>query len=108
MTAYSLVIAVAVGVVTGIAGRLLAGRNRVVPVWLPVAAGVAAAVLATVLIWMAAAVRPGLSKLAVTLQVLFAALGVAAVLITADRPAPARPVASPGMPRQPAGKGRLP
>ncbi|MBO3744144.1 GlsB/YeaQ/YmgE family stress response membrane protein [Actinoplanes flavus] len=103
MTARSLFIAVAVGVVTGVVGRLLAGRSRSVPVWLPIAAGVAAAMLATVLAWMSDVVRPGLSDLAVVMQVLFAAAGVAIVVATADRPAPA-PVGGPG---RPARKGRL-
>jgi hypothetical protein len=107
MTANSLFIAVAVGVVTGVVGRLLAGRSRSVPVWLPIAAGVAAAVLATVLAWMSDAIRPGLSDLAVVLQVLFAAAGVAVVVATADRPAPARLSTPAGRPESPARKGLL-
>ncbi|MEV0902765.1 hypothetical protein [Actinoplanes sp. NPDC049802] len=88
MTAHSLIIAVAVGVVTGVAGRLFARRRRLVPVWLPISAGVAAAVLATVLTWLADAILSGLSDAAVVLQVLFAAAAVAIVVLTADRPAP--------------------
>jgi hypothetical protein len=107
MTAQSLFIAVAVGVVTGVAGRLLAGRSRSVPVWLPIAAGVAAAVLATVLAWMSDALRPGLSDLAILLQVLFAAAGVAIVVATADRPEPARRRSPVGGPGHPARKGQM-
>jgi uncharacterized membrane protein YeaQ/YmgE (transglycosylase-associated protein family) len=108
MTAHSLIIAVMVGVVTGIAGRLLAGRNRTLPVWLSVSAGVAAAVLATVLAWMVDSVRPGLSDLAVVGQVLFAVVAVAAVVITADRPAAARIGSPPRRFAHSSGKGRLP
>jgi hypothetical protein len=107
MTAHSLFLAVAVGVVAGVVGRLLAGRSRSVPVWLPIAAGVAAAVLATVLAWMSDVIRPGLSDLAVVVQVLFAAAGVAIVVATADRPAPSGLRAPAGGPGLPARKGRL-
>jgi hypothetical protein len=108
MTAHSLIIAVMVGVATGIAGRLLAGRSRMLPVWLPIAAGVAAAVLATVLAWVADSIHPGLTDLAVVVQVLFAVAAVAAVLVTADRQA-AEQVRPPSRRRgHTAGQGRLP
>ena len=86
MTAHSLIIAVTAGVVLGVAGRLLV-RRRPVPLWLPVAAGVAAAVLATVVARAANSDRPGPTVVEVILQVLFAAAGVTLVLVTADRPA---------------------
>lgn len=87
MTGLSLITAVAVGAVIGLAGRFLAFRGRTVPVWLPVAAGVAAAVMATVIARMANSDRPGPTVLELVLQVLFAAAGVAVVAVTADRPA---------------------
>ncbi|MBG0565448.1 GlsB/YeaQ/YmgE family stress response membrane protein [Actinoplanes aureus] len=85
MTALSLIIAVTVGVVVGVAGRTLVRRGRTVPLWLPIAAGVAAAVLATVVARMANTARPGPTATEVVLQVLFAAAGVALVAVTADR-----------------------
>ncbi|MEU8663034.1 hypothetical protein [Actinoplanes philippinensis] len=106
MTARSLIIAVVVGVVTGLAGRFVAGHSRTVPVWLPVAAGVAAAVLATVLARMADSVRPGLPDLAVVVQVSFAVVTVAAVVATADRQAAARLDVPAGRWGHRAGRGR--
>jgi uncharacterized membrane protein YeaQ/YmgE (transglycosylase-associated protein family) len=84
MTALSLIIAVTVGVVAGAAGRALV-RRRSVPLWLLVAAGVAAAVLATVVARMAGVERPGPTVTEVVLQILLAAAGVALVAATADR-----------------------
>ncbi|MFC4070295.1 hypothetical protein [Actinoplanes subglobosus] len=86
MTGQSLIIAVTVGVVLGVAGRLLAGRRRSLPLWLPPAAGVAAALLATVLTRMAATDPPTPATPEIILQVLFAAAGVTIVALTADRP----------------------
>lgn len=80
MTALSLVLAVAVGAAVGVTGRVLAFRDRVVPLWLPIAAGVAAAVLASVV-----APVPGQAVIAVALQALFAAAAVTVVATTADR-----------------------
>lgn len=85
MTALSLIIAVAVGVIAGVAGRILLRRDRTVPLWLPVAAGVAAAVLATVLARMADTERSGPTVTEFVLQLLFAGAGVATVAMTADR-----------------------
>jgi uncharacterized membrane protein YeaQ/YmgE (transglycosylase-associated protein family) len=86
MTGSSLIAAVTVGAVIGVAGRVLATRCRTVPMWLPLAAGVAAAVLATVLTRMAAVDGPGPTLVEFVLQVLFAAAGVTVVALTADRP----------------------
>lgn len=107
MTAHSLIIAVLVGVATGIAGRLLAGRSRMLPMWLPIAAGVAAAVLATVLAWVADSVHPGLTDLAFVVQVLFAAAAVATVVATADRQAAEQVRAPSGRSDHAAEQGRL-
>lgn len=85
MTAQSLIIAVAVGLVVGCTGRLLIRRGRSVPLWLPVAAGVAAAVLAAVITRMANTDQPGPTVIEVALQVLFAVIGVLLVAMTADR-----------------------
>ncbi|WP_328471417.1 hypothetical protein OHA21_07185 [Actinoplanes sp. NBC_00393] len=85
MTALSLIIAVTVGVVAGVTGRMLLRRGRTVPLWLPIAAGVAAAVLATVLSRMANTDRPGPTLTEILLQVLFAVAGVAVVAVTADQ-----------------------
>jgi hypothetical protein len=85
MTADSLIIAVTVGIVIGVVGRVVVCRGRAVPWWLPAAAGVAAAVLVTVVAWMADADRSGPTALEVLLQVLSAAAGVAVVAVTTER-----------------------
>ncbi|MEU8238330.1 hypothetical protein AB0C07_08800 [Actinoplanes missouriensis] len=87
MTAHTLILAVAVGLVVGVTGRVLLRRKRAVPGWLPVAAAMAAAVLAAVIARMANSERSGLTLFEVALQVLFAGSGVAIVAFTADRPA---------------------
>ncbi|WP_436534651.1 GlsB/YeaQ/YmgE family stress response membrane protein [Actinoplanes sp. HUAS TT8] len=86
MTASSLLTAVTIGLVIGLAGRLLPRRARSVPVWLPAAAGVGAAVLATVIVRMTVPTGAGPGAAEVALQVLFATAGVAGVVTTADRP----------------------
>ncbi|SCE98974.1 hypothetical protein [Micromonospora mirobrigensis] len=48
MTGAALVSALLVGLVVGTLGRLVVPRRRAVPVWLTVAAGVAAALLGTI------------------------------------------------------------
>ncbi|MEU4427641.1 GlsB/YeaQ/YmgE family stress response membrane protein [Actinoplanes sp. NPDC024001] len=92
MTAHSLITAVILGLVIGVAGRMLLRRSRSVPVWLPIAAGVAAAVLATVIARMANTERSGPTVVEIALQVLFALAGVTVVAITADRPPAGRRV----------------
>jgi hypothetical protein len=87
MTAHSLIIAVVVGLVVGIGGRMVLCRRRNVPAWLPVAAAVATAVLAAVIARMANADRVGLTAFEITLQVLFAGAAVAVVALTAERTA---------------------
>ncbi|WP_433796946.1 hypothetical protein [Actinoplanes sp. CA-252034] len=93
MTGLSLIAAVTVGAFLGAAGRMVAVRCRTAPWWLPPAAGVAAALLATVAVRMATAGGPGPTLVELVLQVLFAAAGVTLVALTADRPGP---VTSPG------------
>lgn len=88
MTASSLISAVTVGVVIGLAGWLLIRRARVAPPWLPVAGSVGAALLATILARLATTDQTSLTAPVVVLQILFAAAGVAAVAGTADRSKP--------------------
>ena len=85
MTAHSLITAVTVGLVAGLAGRTLIRRDRFMPLWLPVAAGVSAAVLASVISRMVNTQRPAPNVTEIALQVLFAVTGVALVAMTADR-----------------------
>ncbi|GID32824.1 GlsB/YeaQ/YmgE family stress response membrane protein [Paractinoplanes brasiliensis] len=81
MTVTSLVTAVAVGVALGVAGSLV---RRGVPFWLPLAAGVGAAVFATTVVRIAADLPSGFSLTELGLQVLLAAAAVAAVVATAE------------------------
>ncbi|WP_127506240.1 GlsB/YeaQ/YmgE family stress response membrane protein [Actinoplanes solisilvae] len=85
MTLSSLVTALAVGVVLGLAGRSLVPAGRVVPFWVPVAVSVGAAVLATVVARLAGVDTAGVTAVEVVLQVIFASVGVALVAATADR-----------------------
>lgn len=85
MTAVSLVTAVTIGLVIGLAGRFVTTHGRGAPLWLPLAVGVGAAVFATIVTRMANADRTGLTVVEVLLQVLFAGAGVALVAATADR-----------------------
>jgi hypothetical protein len=86
MTVTSLVTAVAVGAVLGVAGWVV---RRGVPFWLPPAAGVGAAVFATTIARIAADLPAGFSLTELGLQVFFAASAVTAVVATADRRSPA-------------------
>ena len=85
MSALSLVTAVSVGLVLGLTGHLLIRRGRIVPLWLPPAAGVGAAVMAAVIARRANNERPAPTVAEVILEVLFAAAGVSLVAWTADR-----------------------
>ncbi|WP_229073600.1 GlsB/YeaQ/YmgE family stress response membrane protein [Actinoplanes sp. DH11] len=82
MSAVSLAAAVAVGLVAGLAACAPL-RRRGLPVWLPFAAGVGAAVLASIVTRLSNAERTSLTLVEVVLQVLFAAAGLAAVAVTA-------------------------
>lgn len=88
MTPTSLVTAVAVGLILGVLGRFAIAGARQVPFWLPAAAAVGASVLATIIVRMAGVDRPGLTAVELVVQVVFAACGIAAVAITADRRPP--------------------
>lgn len=84
MTVHSLILAVTVGLAIGVVGRVVLCRGRPVPLWLPVAAAVAAAVLVTVIARTANTDRPELTALEIILQVLFATAAVALVAATTD------------------------
>ncbi|MBU2664162.1 hypothetical protein KOI35_11725 [Actinoplanes bogorensis] len=92
MTVTSLVTAVAVGAALGVAGWT---ARRGVPFWLPPAAGVGAAVFATVITRIVADLRSGFSVTELVLQVFFAGAAVTAVVATADRRTPAASHSSP-------------
>ncbi|GIF01257.1 GlsB/YeaQ/YmgE family stress response membrane protein [Paractinoplanes rishiriensis] len=85
MTITHLIAAVAVGTAVGIAGRLIMPPRRRVPVWLPVAVGIGAALLGTVVARLADSDSSGFSIAELTTQLTFAALGIAWVAATADR-----------------------
>ncbi|MFI5496871.1 GlsB/YeaQ/YmgE family stress response membrane protein [Actinoplanes sp. NPDC051859] len=85
MTALSLVTAVTVGLVTGLTGRVVAPRSRPAPWWLPVAAGIAAAMLATVVARTTNSAPGGPGLVEIGLQLLLATAAVTAVGVTADR-----------------------
>jgi uncharacterized membrane protein YeaQ/YmgE (transglycosylase-associated protein family) len=85
MTIAHLIAAVAVGAVIGIAGRLIMPPRRRVPIWLPVAVGVGAALLGTVVARLADSDSAGFSIVELVVQVTFGALGIALVAATADR-----------------------
>ena len=82
----ALIIAVAVGLLIGVAGRILIRRVRSAPMWLPVAAAVGASVMAAIVAGMAGLDRSGPTAAEVVLQMLFAAAGVVIVAATADPP----------------------
>ncbi|MEV6305395.1 GlsB/YeaQ/YmgE family stress response membrane protein [Actinoplanes sp. NPDC051861] len=84
MTAGSIAAGVAVGLLAGLAGHLVA-RRRGLPFWLAPSVGVGAALLATIVIRLANPGRPGLSTTDVLLQVLFATAAVGLVTATAGR-----------------------
>ncbi|GAA0434854.1 hypothetical protein Aca07nite_00070 [Actinoplanes capillaceus] len=83
MTGQSLITAVVVGVAVGTVGRVVACRGRGMPLWLPPAAGVAAAVLATVLSWTADPDQAGPTLLEIGLQLVSALAAVTTVAVTA-------------------------
>lgn len=95
MTPVSLVSAVATGLAVGLAARLTA-RGRALPVWLPPAVGIGAAMLATLVTWMADADRTGLTVAGVLFQVLAAVAAVSVVAATAERRPPAAGYRRPG------------
>jgi hypothetical protein len=85
VTAVSLITAVTVGALLGLAGRLATSARRRTPLWLPVAVGVGAALLGTIIARLADSEAAGLTRTEVVLQVVLGVLGVALVVATGDR-----------------------
>lgn len=85
MTVSSLVTALVVGIVVGLAGRSMP-TGRSVPVWVYVAVGVGLALLATIAARLAGVGTAGVSAVEMALQLVLAASGVTLVAATADRP----------------------
>ena len=85
MTITSLLTALAVGAVIGLAGRILMPAGRGIPFWVPLAVGIGAAVLGTVTARLAGVETPGVAAIELLLQIVFAGVAVALVAATADR-----------------------
>ena len=91
MTGTSLISAVTVGLVLGGVARLLVPTCRDTPFWLPMAVGVCAAVLASIVARLAGLHPSQVSPFEVLLQVVLAGLSVGGVALTADhRPSDTR------------------
>jgi hypothetical protein len=99
MTATSLISAVTVGLVLGVLARWLVAACRSVPFWLPPAAGVGAAVLATVAARLAGVDGSQVSLIEVILQLGAAGLSLSAVAATGDRQRSAGRYGRTGRPR---------
>lgn len=85
MSVMHLVAAVAVGVGVGFIGHLVMPAGRRVPFWVPIAAAVGAALLATITAHMADSDPTGVSTTDIVMQVVFASLTITLVAATADR-----------------------
>ncbi|GAB7044700.1 MULTISPECIES: GlsB/YeaQ/YmgE family stress response membrane protein [Catenuloplanes] len=85
MTISSLVTAIVLGAFFGLSGYRLVPADRQVPFWLPLAAGIGAAVLGTIAARLGGVATPGVSPIEILLQAVLAGLGVAGVILTADR-----------------------
>jgi uncharacterized membrane protein YeaQ/YmgE (transglycosylase-associated protein family) len=85
MTLASLIAALTVGALVGVCGRALARSGSGTPLWLAVAVGVGAAMLATIIARLAGVDSTGASPIEVTAQALAACAAIAAVRLTADR-----------------------
>ncbi|GAA3347082.1 hypothetical protein GCM10020358_60530 [Amorphoplanes nipponensis] len=88
MTATSLLSAVLIGLVLGASAGRFVPACRSVPFWLPVAVGVGAAVLGTVVARLAGVDDSRVSPVELALQVSLAGLSMIVVALTAD---PRRP-----------------
>ncbi|KUL22817.1 hypothetical protein [Actinoplanes awajinensis] len=89
MTTVSLVTAVAVGLVIGLASLITSSQiRRNVPIWLPAAVGIGTAMLATLIAQMTDPGRAGLTTVELILQVTFPVAGLAVVAVTARRHPP--------------------
>jgi uncharacterized membrane protein YeaQ/YmgE (transglycosylase-associated protein family) len=99
VTGTSLITAVTVGLVVGVLVRWLVPACRSVPFWLPMAVGIGAAILGTVVARLAGVDDSQVSLIELVLQVALAGLGVGAVALTADRQAPSSRYAKRGKPQ---------
>jgi hypothetical protein len=85
MTATSLLTALAVGLVIGVVGHRIGRATRRLPLWLPPAVGVGAALLGTISARLAGIDSLHVSPVEIGLQIGLAALAVAVVVTTTDR-----------------------
>jgi uncharacterized membrane protein YeaQ/YmgE (transglycosylase-associated protein family) len=90
MTLSSLIAALGVGATIGVCGRTLVPGGSRTPLWLAVAVGVGAAMLATIVARLAGVDGTGVSPIEVTAQSAAAGAAIAVVRLTADR-RPAEP-----------------
>lgn len=90
MTVTSLVTAVALGIAIGGAAWILLRVSREIPVWLPLASAVGAAVLGTIVVRLTGLATAGMSLLELLVQIVSAGAGAVLVAVTADRPAGGR------------------
>ncbi len=86
MTISGLITALLVGLVVGALGRLVVPGRQHIPLWLTVAIGVVASLMATMLARLAGLGTSGFSLVVLVIQVALAALSVAVVAGTAGRP----------------------
>jgi hypothetical protein len=85
MTATSLLTALAIGLIIGVVGHRIGRVTRQLPLWLPPAVGVGAALLGTIGARLAGIDSPRVSPVEIGLQTGLAALAVAIVVATTDR-----------------------
>ncbi|MEU8230464.1 GlsB/YeaQ/YmgE family stress response membrane protein [Actinoplanes sp. NPDC048967] len=85
MTVTSLLTALAIGLVIGVVGHRIGRSTRHLPLWLPPAVGVGAALLGTIGARLVGIDSLHVSPVEVGLQIGLAALAVAIVVTTTDR-----------------------
>ena len=85
MTATSLLTAVAIGIVIGFTGHWIGRTAGKVPLWLPPAVGIGAALLGTVLARLAGIDTARVSTVEIMLQLSLGTVAVVAVVMTSDR-----------------------
>ena len=85
MTATSLLTALAIGLIIGVVGHRIGRATRHLPLWLPPAVGVGAALLGTIGARLAGIDSARVSPVEIGLQIGLAALAVAVVVTTTDR-----------------------
>jgi hypothetical protein len=85
MTASSLLTALAVGLLIGVTGHWIGRTTRRLPLWLPPAVGVGAALLGTIAARLAGVDSVRVSPVEVGLQIALATLAVTVVVATTER-----------------------